>query len=81
MLCTLFRGHILTPRVQKIYFKIRKRMHHPPTLHFQTQTYNFLKKRDKYARMTVLQKNKLMIYDEYTFHRFIYASAFCNRYL
>jgi len=56
-------------------------MHHPPTLHFQTQTYNFLKKRDKYARMTVLQKNKLMIYDEYTFHRFIYASAFCNRYL
>jgi len=31
--------------------------------------------------MMVLQNDKLMIYDEYTFHRLIYASAFCNRYL
>jgi len=26
--------------------------------------------------MTVLQNDKLLIYDEYTFHRLIYASAF-----
>jgi len=30
--------------------------------------------------MTALQNDKLLIY-EYTFHRIIYASAFCNRYL